>query len=177
MISAFGIAHGPDDIAKAIPSHGYVKGKGVVQVLHQHSKDHFMVLTDRDERVLVHRKRITFTKPPKGRGISKADIKAPPSQEELRHRKKVSANLSMASSTMGIAGLASLAAGKLVPVGARKIPKLFPKSLATKKGQKKFGHKANKAALGFSSTAGGIGGVGGFNYAKLQREEARKKRI
>ena len=52
-------------IAKGLPSHAHLPGKGQVRVLGQHSKDHFMVLTDRDEKVLAHRSRLTFIKSPK----------------------------------------------------------------------------------------------------------------
>lgn len=116
--------------------------------------------------------------------ISKAD-KAPPTQDELKHRKKVSANLTLASSTLGVAGLAGLVAGKGVPKAIKaaktggKIGKLVPtkiKNVPQKKANR-FGKKATNAAWAASTGATGIGGIGGYNYAALQRAEARKKRI
>lgn len=181
-----------------IPTHGHLPGKGLVRILRQHSKDHFLVLTDRDETVLAHRKRITFTKPPKPKGpivkdafgiereISKSE-KPPLAPDKLRHKKKVSAATSIVSSTFGIAGLGALAAAKGGPKLAGKLvkhPKLMAKAPQKAKvlvnDQKKIKIKSDKAmnaAWGLSTGATGIGGIGGYNYASIQRAEARKKKL
>jgi hypothetical protein len=116
--------------------------------------------------------------------ISKADT-APPSQDELRRRKKRSAHLTIASSTLGVAGLAAMGAGKLVPMAAKaantsgKAAKYVPKKIKgmSQKKADKFGNKAINTAWGLSTGATGVGGISGYNYAALQRAEARKKRI
>ena len=46
---------------KSLPTEGVIRGIGKVRVLGQHSKDHFMVLDNRDTRRLVNRSRLTFT--------------------------------------------------------------------------------------------------------------------
>lgn len=48
-------------VGKSLPSEGVIRGIGKVRVLGQHSKDHFMVLDNRDVRRMVHRDRLTFT--------------------------------------------------------------------------------------------------------------------
>jgi len=118
--------------------------------------------------------------------ISKAE-KPPLAPDKLRHKKKVSAATTIISSTLGIAGLGALAAGKGGPRIAGKLvkhPKLMAK--APKKtrmlinNQKKIKVKSNKAtnaAMAFSTGATGVGGIGGYNYASIQRAEARKKRL
>ena len=77
MKSAFGIEHiskgqlrlfggdeeePPEKPPNKLPKHGYVKNLGHVQILGQHSKDHFMVLAKNDTRYLLHRSRIIFRK-------------------------------------------------------------------------------------------------------------------
>lgn len=116
--------------------------------------------------------------------ISKAE-KAPPSQDELRRRKKRSARLTMVSSTLGIAGLGAMTAGKGIPLAVRaaqrggKAGKYVPKKIKrmNPKKVKSFENKAVNTAWGLSTAATGVGGIGGYNYAALQRAEARKKRI
>lgn len=50
-----------DPVAKSLPTHAVHASFGKVRVLSQHSKDHFMVLTNRDERRLLHRDALRFT--------------------------------------------------------------------------------------------------------------------
>jgi hypothetical protein len=61
--------------AKVLPTHALLHGltgKTPVRVLGAHvKKDYFWVLHN-EERTLAHRSRLTFVKPPKDMGISKA---------------------------------------------------------------------------------------------------------
>lgn len=50
-----------DPFKKSLPTHAVHRSFGKVRVLEQHSKDHFMVLTNRDDKRLVHRNSLTFT--------------------------------------------------------------------------------------------------------------------
>lgn len=45
-----------------LPTSGYLPGKGRVRVLSYEGNGMFFVLTNRDERVLVHRDRLKFTR-------------------------------------------------------------------------------------------------------------------
>jgi hypothetical protein len=144
-----------------------------------------MVQTDRGEKVLVHKDRVIVTKPPKGPivkdafgvEVSKAE-KPPMAPDKLRRKKKISADLTIASSTLGIAGLGALAGGKLLPIAAKskKLTSLIKKPWSPAKAHK-VGSKMMNTGMGLSTGATGVGGIGGYNYASIQRAEARKKRI
>jgi hypothetical protein len=118
--------------------------------------------------------------------ISKAE-KPPMAPDKLRHKKKVSAATSIISSTLGIAGLGAMVAGKSGPKLAGKLVK-HPKFMAKapkkarvlvndKKKVKTLSDKSVNTAWGLSTGATGVGGIGGYNYASIQRAEARKKRL
>jgi len=70
--------------------------------------------------------------------------------KRLRAQKKIQAGTSIAGSTVGLTGLGMLAASRTHPGALKQLPKV--------------------TALG-----GGIGGVGGFNFASIQNQEAKKK--
>jgi hypothetical protein len=46
-----------------------------------------------------------------------------------------------------------------------------------KKKVKQLSDKSVNTAWGLSTGATGVGGIGGYNYASIQRAEARKKRL
>jgi hypothetical protein len=46
----------------SIPIYEYLKGKGKVRVLMYQGNDRFFVLSERDERIFVHRNRLDFIK-------------------------------------------------------------------------------------------------------------------
>jgi hypothetical protein len=45
-----------------LPMYAYLKGKGKVRIIAYLEDGYFRVLTSRDEKVFVHRDRLTFTK-------------------------------------------------------------------------------------------------------------------
>lgn len=100
------------------------------------------------------------------------------SDTEIKRRKKVQGHIGRTTSTLGLTSVgllgASVAAKK--PGGAtygalKKIPGL------TKIGSPaQMGEKLKGASFGTSITAGGIGGVGGFNQAAIYDSEGRKRK-
>lgn len=88
------------------------------------------------------------------------------SDTQLQHRKRISANTAIVTSTLGLGALGAHGGGAaLRHLGkVRKIPKL----MAT-------GRKIQRAAVPVSLTSGGISGAAGYNYAGIQRAEAKKK--
>lgn len=50
-----------DDARRPLPLWGVVKGRGKCRVLDYLGNDHFLLLTNRDHRILVHRDLITFS--------------------------------------------------------------------------------------------------------------------
>jgi hypothetical protein len=94
------------------------------------------------------------------------------SDAEIRRRKKVQGNISRTTSTLGLAGVgvggaAALAARK---PGALKAIQNLPKM----KGTTEQGLK--DAGLYTSLASGGIGGVGGYNFAAYTNAESRKRK-
>jgi hypothetical protein len=96
-------------VGKSLPTHAIHPSFGKVRVLHQHSKDHFMVLTKRDDKRLVHRDMLTFTNK-----VSKAAplTLKPKEQKQLAGTKRKSANLSTLGGAISLTGLGLLAAGQ-----------------------------------------------------------------
>lgn len=84
------------------------------------------------------------------------------SDAELKRRKKAQGQIGRTTSTLGLASVGLLGAS----VAAKKKPKLI----------KINPEKLKNASFGTSITAGGIGGVGGFNQADIYSAEARKKK-
>lgn len=50
----------PMQFSKALPRHALYGTRGKVRVLGQHAKDHFMVVSNKDERLLAHRRNLQF---------------------------------------------------------------------------------------------------------------------
>jgi hypothetical protein len=82
------------------------------------------------------------------------------SDAELRHRKRVQAGISIGTSTLGLSALGSKA-------GAGVLRKLNKAPGAA--------HRLDKATTNLLTSGAGLGGVGGFNFASVQRQEARKR--
>jgi hypothetical protein len=97
------------------------------------------------------------------------------SDKQLRSRKKASAGLSVATSTLGISALglagARAGAGRLVPA-AQKVGAL---TQVGAKDIKQFKRKASRVNTGLLTTGAGIGGINGLNYASIQSTEAKRK--
>lgn len=94
------------------------------------------------------------------------------SDTEIRHRKKIQGGIARTTGALGLAGVGAFGAARLGGGGkvALKAQKVAP---ALKKINPK---KADLAALGASTTAGGIGGAGSFNFASYTSAEARKRK-
>jgi len=94
------------------------------------------------------------------------------SDTEIRHRKKVQGGIARTTGALGLAGVGAFGAARLAGGGkvALKAQKVAP---ALKKINPK---KADLAALGASTTAGGIGGAGSFNFASYTSAEAKKRK-
>lgn len=90
---------------------------------------------------------------------------APMGNRELAHRKKVQSATTIAGSTLGLAAIGALGGAKLLP-RATKLGK-------TPRGQA-YARHLDRAATQLSIGAGGVGGVGGYNFAAIQRAEAKK---
>lgn len=76
------------------------------------------------------------------------------SDVELRGRKKAAGHIAVTTSTMGLGSLAALGAG-----AALKKPRL------------------TKVAATGSIVSGGVGGAGGYNFAAIQRAEAKRRPV
>ena len=100
---------------------------------------------------------------------------------QLKHRKRLSAGTTIVTSTLGLGALGAKGGGALLRQAGktksavrtlRKIPGLSnvkPKQL------KRVGSKIENAAVPVSLVSGGISGVSGYNYASIQRAEARRR--
>ena len=101
----------------------------------------------------------------------KGSVNNPMTTPELKNRKKWHSRTSLTASTLGLGGLGVIGAAAI----ARKKPGML--GIKAKAGSK----VANKTALGIKdkgyllgSAAGGVGGVGGLNFAAIQRAESNK---
>ena len=105
--------------------------------------------------------------------------------EELKRRKKLQAGISVTTSTLGLAALGmkggSVAAGRVArsAKAANKAmaggPAKFSPMAQKAKKFKKISQGLNRASINTSIGAGGIGGVGGYNFASYTRAEGKKK--
>lgn len=89
-----------------------------------------------------------------------AKRKAPLTDKQLGHRKRIQAHISQAGSTAGLTSLGLLGASVV----------------AGRKG-KAVAHKLRAASVNTGIVGAGIGGVGGFNFARIQSEEARRREM
>jgi len=97
------------------------------------------------------------------------------SDAEIRRRKQLQGHISQTTSTLGLTGLgitgASALAARKTPGGAkvlgalRKVPGL----------KKATPEKMKNAAINTGIVSGGIGGVGGFNFASYTGAESKKR--
>ena len=89
-----------------------------------------------------------------------AKRKTPLTDQQLSRRKRIQAHISQAGSTAGLTSLGLLGASVV----------------AGRKG-KAVAHKLRAASVNTGIVGAGIGGVGGFNFARIQSEEARKREM
>ena len=85
---------------------------------------------------------------------------------QLKHRKRLSAGTTIVTSTLGLGALGAKGGGNIARrIGAaRKIPKLM-----------RVGRKIENAAVPVTLASGGLGGLSGYNYASIQRAEAKRR--
>lgn len=102
------------------------------------------------------------------------------SDAELRKKKKLQSRLSLTGSVLGLAGLGTLAGAGIV----RRKPKLFGVKDVIRndkftgvpyRNRDRVAQKIKDKGYILGSTAGGVGGVGGINFAAIQREESRRR--
>lgn len=112
----------------------------------------------------------------------KGSEKNPLTDDELRSRKRLNSRLLLTTSTLGLTGLGSI----MVAGAMRKNPKLFnikngnkfvrDKNTGTKyRVADRKAQKLKDKGYIIGSTAGGIGGINGINFAGIQREESRRR--
>ena len=94
------------------------------------------------------------------------------SQEQIDRKKHIGANLTRATSIIGLGSAAAIGGSAIAPRLAR-AGKL---GRVTEKEALKFKSKTQNKLLGASVIAGGIGGYNGFNNASWQAAEARQKK-
>jgi hypothetical protein len=88
------------------------------------------------------------------------------SEAQLRHQKKISANTTMVTSTLGLGAAGAAAGGALT------------RKVGAVKGSLKLmraGRNLTKVGVPVSLTAGAISGASGYNNASIQRAEARRR--
>lgn len=90
------------------------------------------------------------------------------SDAEIQRRKKLQGKVAVTTSTLGLGALALKGGGALAPKASR-FTKVNPAKLAH------WGGKMDRAATNTSIAAGGVGGLGGYNFAAYTKAEARKK--
>ena len=98
------------------------------------------------------------------------------SDAELRRRKKLQGQISRTTSTLGLAGVGMLGTGlalKKKPTMLRAIPKYKHLSQSTIKAK---GQKLSDTATYTGIVSGGVGGVGGYNFAAYTNAESRKRK-
>lgn len=94
------------------------------------------------------------------------DIAKAMSDTELNHRKKAMAGTAIVGSTLGLAALGSKGVSSALP----KLGKIGK----TPRGQA-YARKLDRAATNLAIGGAGVGGAGGFNFASVQNEEAKRK--
>lgn len=91
-------------------------------------------------------------------------------RDKMAQRKKVQGAISATTATLGLAALGTKG-GAAGLRQAAKHPKMAGYALIPK-----AAYHMDKATIPILTTGAGIGGVGGFNFAAIQREEARRER-
>ena len=93
------------------------------------------------------------------------------SDAEIKRRKKVQGRISQTTSTLGLAGVT---VGTAAVLASKKPGSL--KRMRKLPGQEKLtADKLKDAGLYTSLASGGIGGVGGYNFAAYTNAESRKR--
>lgn len=91
--------------------------------------------------------------------------------EDLARKKRQQAALSLTGASLGLAALGSKAGATATRSALKRAPSVANRLRLSPKGAS----RADKASLGFVTTASGVGGASGIHFAGLQREEAKKE--
>lgn len=97
-------------------------------------------------------------------------VKRDMSQAQLAHRKRIQAGISVTGSTLGLTALGLRGGAAVVPRVAAKLGKPALKA-------QNISAKMKEASTGALTVGAGVGGVGGFNFAAIQRAEGKKKPV
>lgn len=103
--------------------------------------------------------------------------------EDIKRKKARQAKLSYASSGLGLTGGALVGAGAILkkPKVAQKAAKgmatvLRRPDLSTAASRAKFAEKLTERGYAAGATGGAIGGIGGLNFASIQRDESNMRK-
>lgn len=99
------------------------------------------------------------------------------SEAQLNRRKKASAGLSVATSTIGIGALGLAGARAGAPRALKAAHKVGRLKSVKPKQVKRFRAKSSRMNTGLLTAGAGIGGINGFNYASIQNAEAKRRRV
>jgi hypothetical protein len=111
-----------------------------------------------------------------GNRRGKSSVNKALTDTQLQKRKRISADTAIVTSTLGLGALAAHGGGAAARrLGAGKRLLHIPGTGHKNPGLMRTGRKIQNAAVPVSLTSGGISGAAGYNYAGIQREEARRK--
>jgi hypothetical protein len=99
--------------------------------------------------------------------------------ESLRRKKQRQAKLSLSASALGLGGLGAIAGSAIVrrhPVKVTlKVPKFKKPDVSTPEKRAKLADDLKDKGYVAGAVSGGVGGIGGLNFAAIQRQESKKK--
>lgn len=93
-------------------------------------------------------------------------------RKKMRRRKQLQGALSVTTSSLGLAALGSKGGSAVLRRAAAS-----PKMVAHSSNALKAAETMDKATIPLLTTGAGIGGVGGFNFAAIQRAEAKREKV
>lgn len=91
-------------------------------------------------------------------------------RQQMARRKKLQEITSASTAALGLTALATKGGSAGIRQVVARSPKAAKYALLPK-----IADKADKATVPLLTTSAGIGGIGGFNFASIQREEARRE--
>lgn len=97
---------------------------------------------------------------------------------QLQRRKRASATTAIVTSTLGLGALAAHGGGAAArQIGSGRRLLHIPGTGYKNRKLMQTGRQVQRAAIPVSLTSGGISGAAGYNYAGIQREEARRNQV
>jgi hypothetical protein len=97
--------------------------------------------------------------------------------DKLARQKDVQGALSLGGATLGLSALsakgASIATNRALsqPKGKHSVPRVVPKWVTPQ-----LARRLDKGSIGLVTLGAGVGGIGGYNFAAIQRAEAKRER-